>query len=73
MKKLPWDVNQASGLPRGAFPRTRIVDESCSNGKTKGDYDFQCYFLYQPRPVLYQKIDLRCEEMVAGTLQTVQN
>ena len=31
------------------------------------DYDFQCYFLYQHRAELYRWIDLRCEQMVAGT------
>jgi hypothetical protein len=32
------------------------------------EYDFLCFFLYNPRETLYHFIDQRCEEMVAGEL-----
>ncbi|KAF6003409.1 hypothetical protein F1559_004529 [Cyanidiococcus yangmingshanensis] len=32
------------------------------------DYDFRCYFLALPRALLNQRIDVRCEEMVARGL-----
>lgn len=28
-------------------------------------YDFRCWFLYLPKELIYQRLDLRCEEMVA--------
>jgi tRNA dimethylallyltransferase len=31
-------------------------------------YDFHCWFLHRPRDVLYKRIDLRCEQMVASGL-----
>lgn len=32
------------------------------------DFDFRCFFLSAPRMELYERIDSRCEEMVAGGL-----
>lgn len=32
------------------------------------EYDFLCFFLYNPRETLYHFIDQRCEEMLAGEL-----
>lgn len=58
---------QVSGQPRGAFPKPynySLDHMDCSEWDY--DYDFQCYFLYQHRADLYQWIDLRCEQMVAG-------
>ncbi len=36
-------------------------------------YDFRCWFLYQPKELLYPQIDKRCEKMVAnGLLEEVK-
>lgn len=35
----------------------------------QGDYDFQCYFLYQHRADLYPRVDIRCEQMVPALLE----
>lgn len=60
---------QTSGQPRSAFSKLRIDEQdNVIEGAAHWDYDFQCYFLYQPRPDLYQKIDLRCEQMVQGRI-----
>jgi tRNA dimethylallyltransferase len=38
------------------------------------EYDFRCWFLYAPKAILYPKIDLRCDEMVAqGLIQEVRD
>lgn len=52
---------QVSGQPLGAFEDYALRHE------WDYEYDFQCYFLYQHRAELYRWIDLRCEQMVAGT------
>ena len=37
------------------------------------DYDFRCFFLNRPRQELYDRIGLRCEQMVVnGILQVNQ-
>ncbi len=67
-----WVVNllmQVSGHPCAAFPKPCNYREDGVNGDTEWDYDFQCYFLYQHRADLYHWIDLRCEQMVAGTFR----
>lgn len=58
---------QMSGQPRGAFPKPKGGGVDNVDGDVGFDYDFQCYFLYQSRVALYQAIDFRCEQMVAGT------
>ena len=30
------------------------------------DYDFRCFFLHRPRLELYDRIELRCEQMACG-------
>lgn len=38
------------------------------------EYDFRCWFLYMPKEILYPKIDLRCDEMIAqGLIQEVKD
>lgn len=32
------------------------------------DYDFRCWFLYMPKEILYPKIEMRCDEMIAKGL-----
>lgn len=32
------------------------------------EYDFRCWFLYMPKEILYPKIELRCDEMIANGL-----
>lgn len=32
------------------------------------DYDFRCWFLYMPKEILYPKIEMRCDEMIASGL-----
>lgn len=61
-------ANQLSGQPRGAFQILRSDGDENPISDPNWDYDFQCYFLYQPRPDLYRRIDLRCEQMIEGTL-----
>ncbi|MBI2743671.1 MAG: tRNA (adenosine(37)-N6)-dimethylallyltransferase MiaA [Chlamydiales bacterium] len=29
------------------------------------NYDFRCWFLYKPKELLYERVDRRCEEMIA--------
>lgn len=59
-------VLQTSGQPKSAFSKLRNDDEDNVIEGANWDYDFHCYFLYQPRPDLYRKIDERCEQMVQG-------
>lgn len=40
-------------------PRTR---QACSK------YNFRCFFLYSPREVLYPRIEMRCDKMIADGL-----
>ncbi len=35
---------------------------------SQSPFDFQCYFIYYPRPVLYPRIEKRCEEMIESGL-----
>lgn len=34
----------------------------------RDDYDFRCWFLYMPKEILYPKIEMRCDEMIANGL-----
>lgn len=54
---------KTSGQPRSAFSKLRNCDPDAATEGASWDYDFHCYFLYQPRSELYQKVDLRCEQM----------
>jgi len=38
------------------------LDWSCD--KPLQDYDYHCWFIYRPRPQLYQTIERRCEQML---------
>lgn len=58
------EIIKTSGQPKSAFSKLRNDDEDNVVEGANWDYDFHCYFLYQPRPDLYRKIDQRCEQMV---------
>ena len=34
--------------------------------KKEEEYDFRCWFLHMPKEILYPKIDVRCDEMIAN-------
>lgn len=57
------EIIKTSGQPRSAFSKLRNCDPDAATEGASWDYDFHCYFLYQPRSELYQKVDLRCEQM----------
>lgn len=58
------EIIKTSGQPRSAFSILRNDGQDCLIEGSHWDFDFQCYFLYQPRPDLYRKIDQRCEQMI---------
>lgn len=49
---------------------------SCFSKSAQGeveDYDFRCWFLHLPKDILYQKIEARCDQMLAsGLIEEVQ-
>ncbi len=50
----------------------RVSDFSWKKRQPLPGYDFRCWFLYMPRPVLYQRLTERCHEMLtAGLLDEV--
>lgn len=46
----------------------RVSDFSWKKRFPLPGYDFRCWFLYMPRPALYQRLSERCEEMIASGL-----
>ena len=37
------------------------------------EYNFRCFFVYYPREILYQRIEMRCDEMLAcGLIEEVK-
>lgn len=43
------------------------------SSENSDDYDFRCWFLYQPKELLYPHIDKRCEKMLAkGFIEEVK-
>ncbi len=38
------------------FPKPKAIENS--------EYDFRCFFLYYPLPILYLKIEKRCDQMI---------
>jgi tRNA dimethylallyltransferase len=51
----------------------QLTNERVSQQKWKfegppRDYDFLCWFIFRPREVLYERIEKRCEEMLADGL-----
>lgn len=41
------------------------VSDFAKPAQHQDDYDFRCWFLYQPKETLYPLIEMRCDEMIA--------
>lgn len=78
-----FEILKASGVPRNSFNLLYTETEGVSElGESESleisrkhtrstedlDYDFLCFFLYNPRETLYRFIDQRCEEMLTGNM-----
>jgi len=46
----------------------RVSDFSWKSRPLLPTYDFRCWFLYYPRPILYERLSKRCDEMLAQGL-----
>lgn len=50
----------------------KVSDFSWKQRRPLGSFDWRCWFLFWPRPVLYKRLEARCEEMLRlGLLQEV--
>ncbi len=50
-----------------------VSRHSWKGRKVPQNFDFRCWFLYRPKSLLYQRIEERCEQMVAsGLLEEVK-
>ena len=50
----------------GELDDLEISMKQSPNNTQDLEYDFLCFFLYNPRETLYRFIDQRCEEMLTG-------
>jgi tRNA dimethylallyltransferase len=53
------------GLEIITLTNQKVSDFSKEDQGEHEHYDFRCWFLFFPKELLYQRLDLRCEEMVA--------
>ena len=51
----------------------RPISEADLDRSAPLDYDFRCFFLVRPRTQLYDRIGLRCEQMLLGGLLQVKH
>ena len=53
--------------------KKKVSKNSWKGRRSPQNYDFHCWFLHRPRPVLHERIEKRCEEMLAaGLLEEVK-
>lgn len=55
-----FEIMTLSGKKVSDFPKPEHMGPK--------DYDFRCWFLFHPRELLYDRIEARCDEMIAGGL-----
>ena len=62
------------GLEIIALTGKKVSDFSHDKGNSCfKDFDFRCFFLYFPKEILYPRIEMRCDEMVArGFIEEVK-
>lgn len=62
------------GLEIIQISQRKVSDFANKNIENCDKFNFRCWFLYQEKEALYQKIELRCEKMMAnGFLEEVKN
>lgn len=56
------------GLEIIAITGNKVSDMKWSAQNTPKGFNFRCWFLHRPKPILDQRIDLRCEKMISRGL-----
>ena len=56
------------GLEIIAITGNKVSDTKWATQNTPKGFNFRCWFLHRPKPILDQRIDIRCEKMVEAGL-----
>jgi tRNA dimethylallyltransferase len=56
-----------------SITRQRVSDLPVASSENSENYDFRCWFVYVPKEILYPRIEMRCDKMIAeGFLEEVK-
>jgi tRNA dimethylallyltransferase len=53
------------GLEILFITRKKISELPVASSENRENYDFRCWFVYLPKEVLYPRIEMRCDQMIA--------